>query len=362
YAPAPGARAREPPAEELQLGLVHVHVELDVDAPQPPVVRQLDREVAAALPGGPAAYPAVLGKQPQEAGEPVVPVVVAGDRVHRGVLAHGPRQGGPERPLEAVLVVLGAGARIHLVAAEHQDVAPGQLLLGPVDADAEGPAGQVRRHRHRRREAVAGVGRVVDPHLVAGRIGVVDRGCLAGLELALVEERPEHRRQAHVQPRPGQGAGAVPPDGLLRVEAQLDLPEAAGPGRRCVVGRTRGTPVRARLRGPHGRLPLRRSKVPQHHRSRARTPLAISRSSRAATTSVRTTAPSAVRSASGAAGVPTPGSLRGPSSAPPRKPNPAAAAARTVGAFSPTPPVNTSASSPPRPATIAAIAARSRYT
>ena len=40
----------------------------------------------------------------------------------------------------------------------------------------------------------------------------------------------------------------------------------------------------------------------------------------------------------------------------PRNPSPATAAARTVGAFSPTPPVNTSTSSPPRPATIAAIA------
>src|SRR5205807_479455 len=50
------------------------------------------------------------------------------------------------------------------------------------------------------------------------------------------------------------------------------------------------------------------------------------------------------------------------STATPRKPRPAAAASRTAGEFSPTPPVKASASRPSMAAAIAAIPARSRWT
>ena len=259
------ATPRRPLAEEVELGLVDEHVELDVDAPQPPAVRQLDREVAAALAGAPAADPAVLAEQAQEPGEPVVPVVVAGDGVHGGVVAHRPGQCGPERPLEPVLVVLGAGARVHLVAAEHQDVAAGQRRCStpsmPTPSDRRA---SVWRHRHRRLEAVAGVGHVVDPQPRRGSHSVRSTvRCLAGLELALVEERAEHRGEPHVQARPRQRPGAEPPDRLLRGEPQVDVLEAAGSGWRRVVCRNAwGASAGAVWVGSMGVSPSRRRGCP----------------------------------------------------------------------------------------------------
>src|SRR4029077_16449207 len=48
--------------EVVELRLVDVPLELDVDPPQPPVVRQLDGEIAPALPGLPAAEPPLLAE------------------------------------------------------------------------------------------------------------------------------------------------------------------------------------------------------------------------------------------------------------------------------------------------------------
>ena len=136
---------------------------------------ELEREVAAPLARAPAADPALRAEQPQEADEAVVPVVVAGRRVHVGLVAGlRARQRGGERPLEAVLVGLRRGARIDLVSAQQQHPAARQLVL----ADGQARLREHPRHRLRRRPAVAGVRQVVDPQLAAG--GVVERRPAAG--------------------------------------------------------------------------------------------------------------------------------------------------------------------------------------
>src|SRR6185369_13384072 len=107
--------------EVLDLRMIDVRFELHVDGPEPPVVRQLDREVAVRLPRLPAADPASLAEETGEAGQAVIPVVVAGDGVHvqRAVRI---RQRGAVRADEAVLVLLAAGGRIDLVAAEDAEL------------------------------------------------------------------------------------------------------------------------------------------------------------------------------------------------------------------------------------------------
>ena len=81
--PSPSADVLGDAPEVVDLGRVDVGVELDVDADQPPPLRQLDREVAAPLLGPPAADPPALAEEPQERGQAVVPVVVAGDGEQR---------------------------------------------------------------------------------------------------------------------------------------------------------------------------------------------------------------------------------------------------------------------------------------
>ena len=73
-------------AEVLQLRVVDVRALLGVDREQPPPLRQLQREVAAGLGGVPAADRGAVagGEDAQERGQPVVPVVVSGQRVERG--------------------------------------------------------------------------------------------------------------------------------------------------------------------------------------------------------------------------------------------------------------------------------------
>src|SRR6185312_13630126 len=79
--------------EVVQLRLVDVRRQLDIDAEQPPALRQFQREVAARLPRLPGTDGAALAEQAHEAGEAVVPVVVARYRkqVRPGRLVVNPR-------------------------------------------------------------------------------------------------------------------------------------------------------------------------------------------------------------------------------------------------------------------------------
>ena len=105
--PVVALHQRRRAAEVGDLGAVDVGVVLDVDAPQPMPVRQAEREVAAALLGLTPADPGLLPEHAHEAGQPVVPVVVAGDRVHHRMIGVGPRQRRLERAEEPVLVLGG---------------------------------------------------------------------------------------------------------------------------------------------------------------------------------------------------------------------------------------------------------------
>jgi hypothetical protein len=167
------------PFEVVQLGLVDEGVGLDVDAPEPPPVRELDREVAAGLSRAPAADPPALPELAQEPRQPVVPVVVAWNRVETrvggvvGIKGRGPRQRGPPRPLEAVLVALGAGGGVDLVAPEHHELPAGQRVGEPADRERRLP--HVVGHRGGGLEPVTRVGHVVDPELVLAAVDVIDR-------------------------------------------------------------------------------------------------------------------------------------------------------------------------------------------
>ncbi len=136
-----GSQALAGLGEVVELTRVEVGVELDVDRPQPPPVREPEREVAAALARAPAADPALAAEHPQEAREAVVPVVVArnGAQVGSGLLVLAPQRGG-EGPEEVVLVGLDRRRRIHLVAAEDQQLAARQDRRRLHRRAAAGPA------------------------------------------------------------------------------------------------------------------------------------------------------------------------------------------------------------------------------
>ena len=154
--------------EVVDLGGIEILRELDVGAPDPPVVGQAQRPVAAVLLASPAAYDVALGvgklvarraEQAVEGVEPVVPVVVAGDGKQLAVgLADA------ERPVEglqqALLVFLARGLRVALVAAHDQDFAVPQLACA---AHVETVLGEEIGRRIGGLEAIADVRHVVDP-------------------------------------------------------------------------------------------------------------------------------------------------------------------------------------------------------
>ena len=110
--------------------------ELNVGAPDPPVVRQPDREIAAVLRAHPAAD-AILRRAPEprlaehviEGTQAVIPVVVAGQYEQKPPprAVGGSRQRGLVGKLEAVAVSLAARERIDLVAAHDEQLTGGQL-------------------------------------------------------------------------------------------------------------------------------------------------------------------------------------------------------------------------------------------
>jgi hypothetical protein len=210
------AGLHRPRAEVLELPVVEVRVELDVDGPDPPVVRQLHREVAAPLARHPVADAALGGAEhAQEADEAVVPVVVAGQRVQLGLVGRvGFRQRGRERADEAVLVGDRVGERVDLVAAEQQHLAAGQRLALVVEV----VLGEQPGHRVRRVPAVAGVAEVVDPQLVG--IGVVQPVLRRVLDLALVGELAERARDDDLDAGLREQGRAQPADGLPAHEAE----------------------------------------------------------------------------------------------------------------------------------------------
>ncbi len=149
--------------EVVDLRGVEILRELDVGAPDPPVVGQAQRPVAAVLLALPAADDVALGigelvarraEQAVEGVEAVVPVVVAGNGEQLAVgLAHG------ERPVEglqqALLVFLARGLRVALIAAHDQDFAVPQLARRRARRGCPGradrPSCRWARSRRRRR-------------------------------------------------------------------------------------------------------------------------------------------------------------------------------------------------------------------
>ena len=166
--------------EVVALAVVEVVGELDVGAPDPPVVRQLDREVAAMLMAAPSAelraYPCgdPISRGAEERAErdkAVIPVVVAGNGEElalRRVCGEGPVVG----IAQAGLVFVLRGIRIDLVAAHDEKFAGGQRIV--CACHLQFFFGQHVGHGEGRFKAVAEIGDVVDPHGARG-IGLLAR-------------------------------------------------------------------------------------------------------------------------------------------------------------------------------------------
>ena len=178
-------------------------MQLSVTADQPPSVRQLDGEVAAALAGPPAGETAAADVGAEQAGErrqPVVPVVVAGHGVDvralvREVVAEGGGVGRDQPPL----VLLAARRRVDLVAAEHQQVAARQPHRPGRSVDGQRRLGDRVGHGVGRVEAVAGVAGDVDPQLVAPGVGARHRPvrAVAVMDAVVVVLVPPCRQRLH---------------------------------------------------------------------------------------------------------------------------------------------------------------------
>ena len=176
--------------EVVDLGAVEIFRELDVGAPDPPVVGQAERPIAAMLLALPAAYSVALlvgepvargAEQTVEGHEPIVPVVVARD----GEELAG-RVGRTVRPVErldqALLVVLARSLRVALVATQDENVAVAQP---PRAANVEAVLREQVGHRVGALEAVAGIGDVVDP-VGAGLVGHDAFVGVGGIGVAIV--------------------------------------------------------------------------------------------------------------------------------------------------------------------------------
>ena len=169
--------------EVRALWLVERVVEGCVDAPDPPAVRQLDDPPPFALRGLPVPGKGVrVHDQVVEQRDAAVPVVVAGDGHHCGVLggqgvAVQLRPGGQAvGEVELLLVLVASGVRIDLVAAHDQEATPRQCgrrswqLVVTVDGQRDAGSGELPRHRQRGIDRVAEVTDVVEPEraVVAG--------------------------------------------------------------------------------------------------------------------------------------------------------------------------------------------------
>ncbi len=113
-------------AEVFDLRRIDVRLKLAVGSDQPPASRQLQREVAALLPSAPAgevAAPEFRAEESRKGGEPVVPVMIPGNREHVWRFVH-PRVAkcGLVRGDETPGIRFTARCRIDLVTAEHEQV------------------------------------------------------------------------------------------------------------------------------------------------------------------------------------------------------------------------------------------------
>jgi hypothetical protein len=212
------------------LGVVDVRPELLVDREQPPVGGQLDREVGPPLLGAPTADVPVLAprEQAQEGGEPVVPVVVAGQGEQGGLRARDRRLGQCRAvgPLHPALVGVAAGQRVDLIATHQQQPAAGQGGL----AELELRLGHQVGHRVGGVEPVSQVGHVVEPDLAVLGVRVIEPPAVHRvLQLALVQVGAEQDRQQRAQTRAEQEQRGQPADRSLRLEAELLRVHAARP-------------------------------------------------------------------------------------------------------------------------------------
>ena len=194
-------------------------------------------EVAAGLNGLAAADPRLLPEHAHEAGQPVVPVVVAGDREQSrvdpsigGLGRVGPRQRRLVRADEPVLIVVDLGDRIHLVAAEDHDLAAWEgerftrrrvTIRGGVGAHRELTLRCGPRHGVRGVETVAAVGDEVEPELGFGVQVEGETGRERRLQLALVEVVAERTRQHDLEARAGEHARAEPANRRALFELQF---------------------------------------------------------------------------------------------------------------------------------------------
>ena len=232
--------ARGPEVGELRA--VDVGVELDVGRPEPPAIGEPEGEVAALLLGPPAPDPVALAEKAHEARQPVVPVVVAGDRVHVRLVGLGDkRQGRPIGTHEPVPIGVPVRRRVDLVTAEHEQPPATGLLHAGGGREAQRRRGEQPRHCVRRVEALTDVGGVVDPQRAVG-IAIGDVGAVGGqpgLDLALVGEACEQPREEDLEPGPEQERRPQPVDHRLAVEAQLGLRDRARGPARAHPGRPR---------------------------------------------------------------------------------------------------------------------------
>ncbi len=237
-----GAHFRRDRHEVVDLSDVEVFRELDIGAPDPPLVRQLQRPVAAVLLALPAAdqVAAALGQpvargaeQAVERLQTVVPVVIAGNCEQLALrLVAGQREGiGVLQPLA---VFRPGRLRIALVAAHDQDIAVRQRARA---SQLQAILGEQVGHGIGRLEAVADVADVVDPEcagivdgdalrrIAAGGAAVVvalheiasDRRIGGRLDQPLVGILAEHRRYQRAHAHPRQQSRIVPANHLRQV-------------------------------------------------------------------------------------------------------------------------------------------------
>ena len=204
-----------------------------MSTPQPPAVRQLHGPVAAGLVGVPAADPPALAEQ-AEGSRSARRTSRGCPGWRRGSGAAAPsRAAPPARAFEAPLVAVGAGRRVDLVAPEHEDVPRGSARSSPSGrppgAPPPRPPWRWPRTRRRCRPRSRSTPR-------RGRVAQVRVRRAARLQLALVEERPEHRGTPTCRPE------AVRTPGLNHCTAGWGEPrssrgrERRGPGRGHVAG------------------------------------------------------------------------------------------------------------------------------
>jgi hypothetical protein len=225
------------------LRAIDIRLKLYVEGPQPPVVRQPEREIAPALLGFPDSEPAArrLAEAAQKRREPVVPVVVAWNGEEFGsLLVQFPGTRTVIGIVASRRVILRRCDGIDLISAENENV--GARQKGAVLARCRRMR-RAGRPRHNvvvanqggdgvgRIPAIAQVGDVVDPDCVALRVVVVDhrRDARPWVErrhdLATIAEPAHDGGRQGFECRPRQFADVKPAD--LRLPRDCDTLETA---------------------------------------------------------------------------------------------------------------------------------------